>query len=271
MSELGENGASDFAFEAYGLRMAVSAPRPELMERIRSLLPPGSQPCPPEGIAARFALTANERGTFIVTRDGDEISGGQSLDLDLALEILETNLRLFLGSRAPEAIFIHAGAVAHRGKAILIPGTSFAGKTNLVAALVRAGALYYSDEFAVISRDGRVQPYAKDLSIRPDGGWRQTEHEIASLGGVAGEDPVPVGMIVVTKYERGAKWAPQQLSAGAGAMALLEHAMPAQERPDEVMPAIRQAAQDALILQSDRGEADELAPVLLEELERQRP
>jgi uridine kinase len=41
---------------------------------------------------------------------------------------------------------------------IAIPGRSFSGKTSLVTALVRAGAVYYSDEFAVIDRDGLVRP-----------------------------------------------------------------------------------------------------------------
>ena len=36
-----------------------------------------------------------------------------------------------------------------RGRAIVIPGRTFSGKSTLVAELVRAGATYYSDEYAV--------------------------------------------------------------------------------------------------------------------------
>ena len=69
-------------------------------------------------------------------------------------------------------IFIHAGVVAQDGVAIALPGVSFAGKTTLVSALVRAGAVYYSDEFAVIDKRGVVNPYPKALSVRAGpGGW----------------------------------------------------------------------------------------------------
>ena len=61
---------------------------------------------------------------------------------------------------APDRVFVHAGVVAWRGRALVLPGTSFAGKTTLVAELVRAGAIYYSDEYAVLDEQGRVHPYS---------------------------------------------------------------------------------------------------------------
>ncbi len=75
-------------------------------------------------------------------------------------------------------------------------------------------------------------------------------------------------MIVITTYKPGAEWKPKRLSPGAGAMALLANAVPAMERPSEVMPAISRAAEDAVVIESDRGEAEEVAPLLLAELER---
>ena len=48
----------------------------------------------------------------------------------------------------------------------MIPGSSFSGKTTLVRALVDAGAVYYSDEFAALDETGRVFRYAKWLSVR---------------------------------------------------------------------------------------------------------
>ena len=149
----------------------------------------------------------------------------------------------------------------------LMPRRSFAGKTTLVAALVGAGATYYSDEFAVVDERGLVHPYAKSLSLRSNG-REQTDHSVESLGGTAGSEPLPIGAIVVTRYRRGAEWRPRRLSAGEGAMALLSNAVPARERPAQVMRAISRAAGDAIMVESERGEADALAPVLLAELER---
>ena len=55
----------------------------------------------------------------------------------------------------------HAGVVGWRGRAIVIPGRSHAGKSTLVAELVRRGAVYYCDEFAVLHETGRVHPYRR--------------------------------------------------------------------------------------------------------------
>ena len=66
---------------------------------------------------------------------------------------------MHLAERARNRIFIHAGVVGWQGRAIVIPGRSFSGKSTLVAALLQAGATYYSDEFAVLDGRGYVHPF----------------------------------------------------------------------------------------------------------------
>lgn len=244
------------------MRISVTATTPELLERVRAYVPPGAQPCSVDEIDRRFSLTTDETGAVTLTRDEFLIGGAKGVDLDLALELLDSQIRLYLGRKARGAIFIHAGVVAHNGRAIVIPARSFGGKTTLVAALVKAGAIYFSDEFAVIDEDGLVRPYPKPLSMRSNG-LRQTDHPVSSIGGVAGEDPLPLGAIVITSFKPGAAWRPRRLSAGAGAMALIENAVPAQERPEEVMRLVSRAALGSMVLESDRGEAEEVAPLLL--------
>ena len=260
-------GEQEIAFEAFGLRLALSASNAELFDRVRAFLPPGWRPCPPSTVERRFSLI-EEDFTYSLKRDGKVIGGAEGIvDLELALELLDSQLRIYLGRFAPDTIFVHAGAVAHRGRAIVMPGMSFSGKTTLVAALIRAGATYYSDEFAVLDERGLVHPYAKPLSVR-DGGLAQTAHAVASFGGVTGEEPSPLGAIVVTHYKPGAVWEPRRLSAAAGATALLANAVPAKERPKQVMRTIARAAEGALVIESDRGEASTTAELLLAELER---
>jgi hypothetical protein len=256
---------SAIAFEAYGLRVAVEASE-DVLELLRRVVPPDSKPCDPDAVQTRFSVTRSPVGTYAVNKDGQQLIG--RLDLDMALEMRDSKLRIYLGRKSHESIFIHAGVVAHRGMGIAIPGRSFSGKTSLVAALVRAGAVYYSDEFAVIDRDGLVRPYAKDLSVR-DNGWAQTHRAVETFGGVAGREPVPLRMIVITTYRPDAEWRPETRSAGSGAMALLGNAVPARERSREVLEAVRRAADGAVVLEGDRGDAEALAPLLLKELERQ--
>jgi hypothetical protein len=87
---------------------------------------------------------------------------------------------------------------------------------------------------------------------------------VGTLGGTTGEGPIPIGLVLVTTYRPGAQWAPRELSSGAGALALLSHTVPAQERPDDTLRAIKLALEDAIVLEGERGEADALAPLLLD-------
>jgi len=258
-------GEHEISLEAYGVRMAVGATSSDVLERARLLLPPGWKPCPRSEVQRRFRIASEDTGTYALTKDGRVTNNG--LGLELALALLETELRLWVARKAPGAIFIHAGVVGHHGLTIVIPGVSFAGKTTLVAALVRHGATYYSDEFAVLDEHGFVRPYAKPLSLRDDNKM-QTEHPVESLGGVAGDEPLRIGAIVVTSYRPGAVWQPRRLSPGEGAMALLANAVPARERPVEAMRAITRCSEGAIAIESDRDEADAIAPLLLAEVER---
>lgn len=79
---------------------------------------------------------------------------------------LEGNAKVFLAGRLRRRVMIHAGVVTWRGAAIVLPGASGAGKTSLVIELVRLGARYYSDEFAIVDAGGRVFPYARPLCVR---------------------------------------------------------------------------------------------------------
>jgi hypothetical protein len=256
----------EIPFEAFGVRAALHTNRPELLKAMQAVLPPGWQPASGSEAERRFGITAEKTGMCTVSVNENALS--RNLDLELALGLLDSQLRLYLGRQAPDAIFIHAGAVAHRGAAIVLPGKSFAGKTTLVAALVRAGATYFSDEFAVLDDSARVHPYAKPVSVRGED-HKQVDHALSSLGWTPGAEPLPVAAIVVTSYRPDGEWRPRRLSAGEAAMKLLANAVPARKRPAEVMRATSRAAANALALESERGEADEVAPLLLAELEKQ--
>ena len=255
-------------FESFGVRMWLGTNRREAAERMFEVLPPGWRENRTDGVEGnRFGLIGDKGGTYRV--DLSNIALAEKVPLDMALEVLDSAIRLRVAFEAPDHIFVHAGVVAHEGRALLIPGKSFSGKTTLVASLVRAGATYYSDEFAPIDRDGLVHPYAKPLSIRGDN-QLQTNHHVATIGGTSGHKPLPVAAVVHTTYREGAVWEPTRLSPAQGALALFGNAVAARDRPDEVLHALTSAVEGATILDGDRGEADELAPLLLAELGAQQ-
>lgn len=146
-----------------------------------------------------------------------------------------------------------------RGKtAVLIPGRSLWGKTTLVAELVRAGATYYSDKFAGIGRQGSVYPYARPLQIRENGSRRQTQRPVEEFGGIPGSRPLPVGLVIVTRYRPGAQWSPRQLSPGIGLLKILDNTISARKSPAVALSTLKQVVSDAVIVRGVRGEASQV-------------
>lgn len=249
------------AVEAFGVTVAVTVD-PQDLAAVRDFLPPRARPVshPPEH--GRFALVKNTDGALVdVVCDEESVVG--PVDLRLALGILDAELRMHIALHAPEHVFVHAGVVGVEERAIVFPGRSFAGKTTLVAALVRAGAEYLSDEYAVLDSDGLVHPYPKPLSMRIDGTREADERPIESLGGRASEKPLPVAAIVFTSYRPGAAFAVRPCTVGEGVVKLLEHTIAARSRPQQVLAAVRRAATDAVVFEGYRGDADQAAGALL--------
>lgn len=250
-------------FTAFGVPVEVSVPA-RLYAGARALTPPGATTFITGENTAKVAV--EERGgTLRVIAGGAPI--GMTEDEELALGMLDAQIRAQVALLAPEHIFVHAGVVALDGEAVLLPGFTFTGKTTLTHALVEAGAVYYSDEFAVIDAAGLVHPYAKPLSIRSrDGSGHTTETRAESLGAVTGREPVPVGLIAVTSYRPGATLRPEPLAPGAALLALLGHTIPARTRPEQAMAALKATVQVATAWKSDRGEADVAAQAIIESM-----
>jgi hypothetical protein len=248
------------AVEVFGVSVEVTGEAPHLAA-VRGLLPPSARAISGAPAGGGFALVpAGDDGLLELVCDGQSVAG--RMDASVALGVLDAKLRMHIALNAPDHIFVHAGVVGIDGRAIVLPGASFAGKTTLVRALVQAGAGYWSDEYAAIDADGLVHAYAKPLSVR--GGSNGTEDQpVERLGGRAGDRPLPVGLIVLTRYRRGAIWAPRVCSPGEGALGLLEHTVPATSRPDQALAAVRSAASRASVLAGDRGEADEIVTALV--------
>jgi hypothetical protein len=171
------------------------------------------------------------------------------------LERFGSVVSLHVAETSPHRTFVHAGVVGWGKAAILIPGRSRFGKTTLVAALVRAGAAYYSDEFAVVNRHGKVYPYPRDLQVRENGSSRQTPRNVEELGGINGTRPLPVGLVIVSRHQAGALWSPRELSPGIGLLHILDNTVSARTSPATVLSSLKHVVSDARIVRGVRGEA----------------
>lgn len=254
----------EIPFEAYGVDVRICANSEDLIARAMRYLPPGTRQCARKLVQHRLGIMLESDGTYSVYNGDTRVSEGQGCELSLI--VLEGQIRGYVALNAPHMTFVHAGAVAHEGRGMIFPGHSFAGKTTLVAALVRAGAMYYSDEFAVIDEDGLIHPYAKPLSLRDGTGLSQSDCDVAELGGVAGSEPVPLGLVLVTSYRPGTRWTPERLARGEAALALLANTVPVRSRPQAAMRAVTRALDGAVALRGERGDASEIAEELLESI-----
>ena len=164
---------------------------------------------------------------------------------------------------------MHAGVVGWEGCAIVMPGASFAGKTTLVQAWLEAGATYYSDEFAVIDRAGRVHPFARPLSIRDGATASARRVPVAALGATIGTTPLPVALVLATWYRAGARWRPRRLTAAPALLALMRNTVAARGNPAHSMPILKQAVSAGRALTGLRGEARPMVSAVLRHVRTQ--
>jgi hypothetical protein len=258
---------------SYGVRIGIRADAQSIIDRFLSRIPLGCK-LTTNGFMQRSYSIANSSGRRTKTpRRVDLYAGdvtiGRRLSVTDALDTLEGNLQHYVAEMARRRVFVHAGVVGWKGLGVLIPGRSFAGKSTLVAELAGAGATYYSDEYAVLDSRGRVHPFARPLAIREGRHGKTTRYPIEALGGRAGVRPIPVALVISSRFVKGARWQPRKISAGKGALELLANTVPARRQPELSLATLQQAASQAHFYKGNRGEASEMAKwivALVEEL-----
>jgi hypothetical protein len=255
--------AYDVDLVSHGVRFRLVAETREMLELMRQVAPFRSRECTREGSGVRtFAL----RGAGAPTRYeaiADEEQLACEERLEPALMELGGQMMLHVAEQAPEYVFIHAGAVALGNRALLLPGRSHAGKSTLVAELVRAGAAYYSDEFALIDAEGRLHPFARDLRMRRPGLPEQTPVPASQLNGRVGSEALRVSLVVFAEFAENAPWAPQAMTPGRAVLELLLHTIAARRTPGRVLAALSKMTCHATAWRSRRGEAAPVARALL--------
>ena len=256
--------ADGMAFRAFGVRIGIRVSEKGYIRQIKRVLPPGWEPLTTTRVEHLFSLRiggtsprSKIRRFHLLYLDSARIS--RTMDLEEALKALETNLQFIVSLEAPKRLFVHAGVVAWENRAILIPGPSFSGKSTLVSELVRAGAVYYSDEYAVLDERGRVHAYPRPLATREGGiergRSRSTKEKLK---------PLPVGTILVTRYTSGARWNPRVLTPAQAALELLANTVAARPRPQFAMETITRALRRAQAVKSSRGEAEQVVQAVKE-------
>ena len=243
---------------AYGRTVGVTGAE-EVVSWIESQLPP----------AYRRVEQEPERRWSVREVAGRWVASAEDAELWIAEEPIEaaeavlSDLELWVAERARRFIFVHGGCAAVDGRAVVLPGYSRSGKTSLTTALVRGGAVYYSDEYAVLDSRGFVRPYPRPLSVRSPTERTPRRVAVESLPGKVGRGPAEVALVADLIYDESQGLAFEALPRRLGMLRLLRHTIPALSRPRASLLAVERATAGAEAIGGTRGDAEHAAEILL--------
>ncbi len=205
-----------------------------LADHVRTTLPPeftAGERAAEAVVTYRVTVVAGEPPEYVVTADDLEVFEAESAEVIgdwLAQDIDGT-----VAHRSREMTFVHAGVVGWRGLAIVIPGPRSPAISTLVAELVRRGAVYYSDRFAVLDGRGQVHPYRAPLEL---GGVLQRDLRLVQDDVPA--EPLPLGLVVACGGPPAAVWRPLIRRGRRSALPLVEAAVGSRDDGDRLAAVV---------------------------------
>jgi hypothetical protein len=141
-------------------------------------------------------------------------SGDRSVDFSDLLFLLEKQLTIELQRRRPNLLFLHAAAIALRGKACLLAAESGSGKSTTTWAMLHHGFDYLTDELSPVDiRSMEVFPYPHAICLKrkpPDShplpasamDLGDTIHiPVDRFPARAVSKPCPLGAVFLLKYQ----------------------------------------------------------------------
>ena len=250
----------EIAVSCYGVTLRiVDATGAGLCSRLRDSLAPEFVVVSTASPGAVSYLVTGERPRYRIVRDDSEMFAGAT-DEDV-LAWLCQDVENTVARRSRQMLFVHAGVIGWRGLAIVIPGRSHSGKSTLIAELVRRGAAYYSDEFAVLDDVGRVHPYRRRLVLR---GETRPRAELRLLRADQPSDPLPIAVVVAGSYQPGVIWRPTIVRGARAALPLIDGTVQGREESERMLRIAACVAPGIVTLQGPRPDARDVAAQVLE-------
>jgi hypothetical protein len=167
-SEVSDTSKHQVTLESFGVRVRIGSNSASGFKKLLEIADKalGGKYKLLDGANAEHAFThIRKKGSFDdFYKDGVLIAGERIRHS--VLRQFPTELRITIAEFARRKVFVHAGAVSWKGKGIILPAKSFHGKSTLTAELVRLGAKYLSDEYAVLDEKGRVHPFKTAFAAR---------------------------------------------------------------------------------------------------------
>ncbi len=225
--------AGSLALELLGVPVLIACDDAELESRLFSCYALARAGVPDAPATLGAALERHDRA-WRVRVDGREAR--VESDRTAALRALNHELLMAVLERRSELYHVHAAVVEWRGRAVVLPGLSRAGKSTLALALVLEGARFLSDELLAFDPGRAVaRAFPRALKIRDEcagyfpelarsfqgtGEGRFVPFE--ALGACVACPEAPVGAVVVPRWSGGAPLSLEPLTRGAALLALAE-------------------------------------------------
>jgi len=254
-------------FSFYGVQIRIfDTADTDICRRLRDSLPAEvAAPFEPSSPLVSYSVTAGifrdtaDLTTYRISRDGTHLYADQTEEG--AFQWLRQDIESTVAQRSRQMLFVHAGVVGWRGMAIVIPGRSYAGKSTLVAELVRRGAVYYSDEFAVLDETGGVHPYRRTPVLRED---KRRLQDLRLVREDEPTEPLPIGLIVDGAYRPGVTWRPTVVRGAQAVLPLIDGTVLARQETARMLRILARVAPTAVTLRGLRSEATDVAAQLLD-------
>ena len=270
----GRSKVRPFDFESRGVSIRLTSNRQELVDWAEDIARQAllNDVLVIEGQGPSFTsvleLTALENGEFQLTQDSR--FEGVNADIEAFRRHLNSLVRVTVAKNVSDRMFMHAGAVAWKGRGIIFPGDSFVGKSTLVGELIKNGADYLSDDYAIFDENGHLYEFPRTLTIRSDGpGHLPEEFTAEELGARVAKGPIPVAVICLTSYEPDFEWSPSYLSAGQAVLEMVPYTFSFVNRPEFSLNVLKKLTEHAIIVSSKRGSADTFAKTFLNFIDKQ--
>ena len=206
----------------------------------------------------RYALAAGNRKIGVVDTRAEAIM----------CVLSDLHFKIARSSRAN--IFVHAEVIGWEGAAVVMPGRSFPGKADLVIELLRHGATYFSDEYAIFDSDGMVHPFGRNPHVRSPRGTSRPTQAAGVFASPTANVRLPVGLLLFASYSPDARWHSRRLTPGHALRGLVQHAVCVRRTPAEVLRSLSRVSLSAPAFIAERGEARSAARRILQLVEAER-
>lgn len=249
-----------FSLKCYGSVINIRSDREGFKSELLKYLPVFEQSDSFEYSTKAVSLvTREEQNINGLYYNNERVSEFEKFEGEAVESVADKILMIMAVVSLPSKLYLHAGAVVWQGLGILIPGTSYSGKTTLVKEFIKAGADYYSDDCIILDEGCRMLPFPRDLAVRTENGRVHRSAEF--YGAKNGVEGTRIDLILFPEYAPDAVWKLVKLLPGESVLKLMDNLYYRASvglAPAKIVEFLSDLTKQTQIFGGTRGEASEV-------------